>query len=141
MKSANDLHERAHPGLGEAHAHARKAHLGDGGVHHPVAPEAVQKALGGAEHAARAPDVLAHAEHALVALHLLGDEAGQRRRLPVDHVLHAASSRKRWRRAADPSGPGSGISIASTASSRARAAARSSAAMAWKWAAPSCLVR
>ena len=75
-----DLDDRPHAGDRSADAGAAEGRLGDRRVAHPLAPEAVQQALADLEDAAGIRHVLAHQEHARVALHLLRHRLVQRLR-------------------------------------------------------------
>src|SRR5690606_2027844 len=57
-------------------------------VHHPVRPEALLQAGGGAEYAAVDPDVLAQHHDAVVVLHLPGQRHG--------HGLDERDARHQW---------------------------------------------
>ena len=69
----HELDDGSEPHHGRAHADAREALLGDGRVDHPAGAEALEEPFGHLVRALVVPDLLAHQEHAIVAVHLLGD--------------------------------------------------------------------
>ena len=80
------------PSIAGPDRHADDRLFRDGGVHHPLRPEAIDESLRDLEGAAVHADVLAEHEHAIVALHLLPERLRDRdqvRGLPVVAALAA----------------------------------------------------
>jgi hypothetical protein len=73
MRVELDLRHRHEAVHGQADRRADDAGLGQRRVHHPVAAEPLEEALGDAEDAAVESDVLAEQDHPLVGLHLLDE--------------------------------------------------------------------
>src|SRR5260370_42127927 len=70
-----------------ADGHAHDPRFSERRVQHARLAELRVETIGGAEHAAFAPDVFAHDEHALVAVHLFAD--GRAYCLDHPHLSHA----------------------------------------------------
>ena len=79
----HQLDDRAQAGHGRADAHADDRVLGDRRVAHALLAELLEQAVGDLERAVEDPDVLAHEDHVLVALHLLAQRLVER--LAVAH--------------------------------------------------------
>src|SRR6266852_9888401 len=81
-----DLRDRYETVEGRADRNADDARLGKRHIEDACLAELCVQPVRGAEDTAFAPDVLAHDEHALVALHLLGD--GRAHSLDHPHLSH-----------------------------------------------------
>src|SRR5581483_4819092 len=110
--SEHDLGHRAKPCQGRPHRTSDDRLLGDRGVPDPVRPKSGLQTLGGLEHPARAPDVIADENNVLIVLALLGQSCRHRR--PVGRLVHAQTSL-------------SLVSIAGSSQARARSVASSTA--------------
>jgi len=88
----HDLDHRAQAGQRGAHTHTHEAIFGDGRVLHPAFAELLEQPLRHFERAVVQADVLAHQEHAVVALHFLAQRLIQR--LAVADDRHCSGGRQ-----------------------------------------------